>query len=84
MKGWTLTASSFNRQEVFEIWLYRRVLTRPCTPRTTNEVVLRRMYLRHMMRIAKYRFLELMIKGKIKTNEEWKGREFRGLNFLVS
>ena len=81
MEGWTLKTSSINKLEAFEMWLYRRTLKISWTEKVTNEEVLRRVnkerelfhvvkkrktaYLGHIMRNEKYRFLQLMIKGKI-------------------
>ena len=81
MEGWTMKTSTINKLEAFEMWLYRRILKIPWTARETNEEVLRRVnkerelfdiikkrktaYLGHIMRNKKYKFLQLMIEGKI-------------------
>lgn len=81
MEGWTLKASTVNKLEAFEMWLYRRILKVPWTARMTNEEVLRRVnkqrelfevikkrktaYLGHIIRNTKYQFLHLLIEGKI-------------------
>jgi len=41
MEGWTLKVSTMNKLEVFEMWVYRRVLSIPWTARRTNDEVLR-------------------------------------------
>jgi len=41
MEGWTLTVSTMNKPEAFEMWVYRRVLRIPWTARRANDEVLR-------------------------------------------
>ena len=81
VEAWTLKVSSINKLEAFEMWVYRRMLRIPWTDHITNQEVLHRMnkdrtiletikkrktaYLGHVMRQDKYRFLQLIMEGKI-------------------
>lgn len=81
MEGWTLKVNTINKLEAFEMWLYRRILKIPWTARITNEDVLasvnkerelfttikkrKTAYLGHVMRNEKYKYLQLIIEGKI-------------------
>ena len=81
VEGWTLKVHTMNKLEAFEMWLYRRVLKIPWTAKKTNEEVLARVkrnrellttvkrrktaYFGHVMRSDKYKFLQLLIEGKV-------------------
>ncbi|CAG9834993.1 unnamed protein product [Diabrotica balteata] len=43
VESWTLNEDMCRKLEVFDMWLYRRMLKIPWTDRVTNEEVLRRM-----------------------------------------
>lgn len=80
-EGWTLTKTLERRLAAFEMWIYRRMLRIPWTARMTNTEVLDRMgtemmvlhdlrrrkleYFGHAIRNEKYRFLQLVMEGKI-------------------
>lgn len=103
---WTLKAQTINRLEAFEMWTYRRILKVSWTSHTTNEEVLRRLgterelfklvkvrktaYLGHILRNSKYRYAQLIVKGKIEGKRglgrkmlSWLRniRQWTGLNF---
>ena len=81
IEGWTLTKKLEGKLEAFEMWLYRRMLKIPWTARVSNAEVLNRVskekevlyeikrrklqYFGHVMRNEKYRFLQLIMQGKI-------------------
>ena len=81
VETWTLRTSMINKIEAFEMWTFRRILKIPWTSHTSNEEVLRRVnrerelyhiikvrktaYLGRVLRNDKYRYAQLIIKGKI-------------------
>lgn len=81
MEGWTLKVNAINKLEAFEMWLYRRILKIPWTAKVTNVDVLasvnkerelfntikkrKTAYLGHIMRGEKYKYLQLVIEGKV-------------------
>ena len=81
VEAWTLKVTTMNRQEAFEMWIFRRILRIPWVGRVTNRDVLKRSntqrellntvkcrkisYLDHILRGRKYRLLQLILKGKI-------------------
>lgn len=80
-EGWTLTKALEAKLQAFELWLYRRILRISWTERVRNSEVLERIgttvevlyciksqklqYFGHVMRNEKYRFLQLIMEGKI-------------------
>ena len=95
IEEWSLKVSEMNRLEIFEMWVYHRVLKIPWTARATNGGVLRRMgknqeiltmikrrktaYLGHIMHNTKYELLQKIIQGKIKGR---RGVERKKLSWL--
>ena len=82
VESWSLTEATTKRLEAFEMWCYRRMLRVSYTHHTSNITILERLrkdkeivttvknrklaYFGHIMRNDKYRFLQLILQGKIK------------------